>query len=301
MTCPACGGRTAPWLTARGFEPADDADYEIARCSSCGTGVTLGGDAPADAYTSGIYAETAREPRLWRLVAGLQRAYVRLPLRALRRSGVRAPAHVIDAGAGTGKLVAALGARGYAAEGIDRAPRGPGVRKVGILEHAASGQDAVVVWHVLEHLREPGAALRHVAGWLRPGGVLLVAVPNLASLQARIAGAEWFHLDAPRHRTHFTTRGIGACMRDAGVQPVRTWHLVPEHNFHGMWFALLTRLGMTPGFPFHALKRNVPLRPHDLALVLVAGPLLLPVAIALELGACLARRGGTIVVAGRAE
>jgi hypothetical protein len=88
-------------------------------------------------------------------------------------------------------------------------------------------------------------------------------------------------------------------MRAAGVEPGRTWHLVPEHNFHGMWFALLTRAGMTPGFPFHALKRNVPLRLRDVALVVLAGPLLLPVAILLELGACAARRGGTVVVVGR--
>mgnify|MGYP006184259973 CR=1 FL=1 len=41
-------------------------------------------------------------------------------------------------------------------------------------------------------------------------------------------------------------------------------HLVIEHNVHGMWFALLTRLGMTPGFPFHLLKRNVRPRARDL-------------------------------------
>jgi len=297
MTCPACGGETASWLTVPGSEPSDETHYEIARCRSCGSGATLGGDASQDAYASGIYGD--REPRLKRVVAALQRAFLRLPLRALRRCGVRAPARVLDAGAGRGRLVAALSARGYAAEGIDRMPRGPEVREVGILEHAAHDQDAVVMWHVLEHLRDPSAAIRHVAGWLRPGGVLLVAVPNLGSLQARIAGASWFHLDVPRHRTHFTLAGARACMQRSGIEPGRAWHLVPEHNFHGMWFALLTRAGMTPGFPFHALKRNAPLRPRDVALVALAGPLLLPVAVVLELAACAMRRGGTVVVAGR--
>jgi hypothetical protein len=126
-----------------------------------------------------------------------------------------------------------------------------------------------------------------------------VAAPNLGSVQARIGGPKWFHLDLPRHRTHFTPEGLRTCMRRAGVEPRRTSHLVPEHNFHGMWFALLTRAGMTPGFPFHALKRNAPLRPRDVALVALAGPLLLPVAVVLELAACALRRGGTVVVAGR--
>jgi len=298
MTCPACGGETAPWLAAPGSEPGDTASYEVVRCRACGTGATSGAAPDLTAYSSGIYG--AGEPLLKRLIALLQRAALRLPLRALRRCGVRPPARVIDVGAGRGRLVAALAARGYTAEGIDPAPRAENVRRAGVLEHSAGDLDAAVMWHVLEHTPDPGAAVSRAAAWLRPGGVLLVATPNLDSLQARIAGRDWFHLDLPRHRTHFTPAGIRACMRRAGIEPGRTWHLVPEHNLHGMWFALLTRLGMSPGFPFHALKRNVPIGPRDLALVALAGPLLLPVAIVLELAACATRRGGTIVIAGTA-
>ena len=50
--------------------------------------------------------------------------------------------------------------------------------------------------------------------------------------------------------------------------------MVWEHNPASMWMALLTRLGMTPGFPFHLLKRNVPARPRDLALLALGVPLL---------------------------
>jgi len=298
MTCPACGGETAPWLAAPGSEPADRASYELVRCRVCGTGASLGPPPDPSAYSRGMYG--AGEPRLPRLVAVLQRAALWLPLRAFRRCGVRVPARVLDVGAGRGRLVEALAARGYAAEGIDPTPRGDNVRRAGVLEHSASELDAAVMWHVLEHMPDPGAALTRAVTWLRPGGVLLVGAPNLDSLQARIAGPGWFHLDLPRHRTHFTPAGLRACMRRAGIEPRRAWHVVPEQNFHGMWFALLTRLGMTPGFPFHALKRNVRIGPRDVALVVLAGPLLLPVAIVLELAACAARRGGTIVIAGTA-
>ena len=69
--------------------------------------------------------------------------------------------------------------------------------------------------------------------------------------------------------------GVRALLARAGFEPVAVYHLVPEHNLHGMWLALLGRLGMTPGFPFHLLKRNVRARARDLVLLLVAGPLLL--------------------------
>ena len=65
-----------------------------------------------------------------------------------------------------------------------------------------------------------------------------------------------------------------------------------------MWMALLSRAGMSPAFPFHALKRNVALRPRDVALS-AAGVPLLPVALALEAGAAGARRGGTLLAVAR--
>ena len=297
MTCPACGAPAKPWFTAPGSEPRDQTEYELARCETCSTAVTLGPPADAAAYAGGIYAD--RTPRLVPLLERVQAAVLRLPLRLLRRAGVLPGARVLDAGAGRGRLVAALAARGYNSEGIDAAPRGGDVARAEIGGHEASDLDAVVLWHVLEHLGNPDAALERIRGWLRPGGVLLVAVPNAGSLQAHIAGARWFHLDLPRHRTHFTPAGLVALLGHCGYRVERVRHLVPEHNFHGMWFALLGRLGMTPGFPFHLVKRNAPLRPADLALVALAGPLLLPFAVVLEAVAAAARRGGTVAVTAR--
>ena len=69
-----------------------------------------------------------------------------------------------------------------------------------------------MMWHVLEHLDDrlgpsPTCAARC------PGGRLIVAVPNLSSLQARIGGDRWFHQDIPRHRTHFTEGGLLMLLR----------------------------------------------------------------------------------------
>jgi SAM-dependent methyltransferase len=241
-------------------------------------------------------------------VRTLQALVVGQAARALARAGLARGARVLDAGAGTGRLVASLDEHGFLATGIEPSERSAGaavdagrpVRRVAIEEHVLEEElDAVVLWHVLEHLSDPGAALQQLSGWLGPGGLLLVAVPNPASLQARIAGAAWMHWDVPRHRLHLTPRGVGALLARAGFEPVRVEHLVWEHNPPAMWMALLSRLGLPPAFPFHLLKRNVRACPRDLALLALAGPPLLPLALVLEALAAAARRGGTVAVVAR--
>ena len=260
------------------------------------------GDPPGpDAYESGVYAP--RAPRALPLVRAVQRATVAQPVRILGRAGVRPGARVLDAGAGTGRLVEALNRSGYDARGIEPSTRsaamaaaaGRDVSVEAIEDHVDERLDAVVLWHVLEHLDEPRAALTKVRSWLRPGGVVLVGVPNIASLQATVGGAGWLHLDAPRHRVHLTPAGLRALLADSGFTPGRVHHHVWEHNPAGMWMAMLARAGMTPGLPFHLLKRNATACPRDVAL-LAAGLPLAPVAVALEALAGLAGHGGTIAV-----
>ena len=300
--CPACGGPLAPWLAAPGGEPSDAATYELLRCGHCGTAVTAGDAPPPAVYATGLYAPDP--PRAAPVVRGLMRAALGQVLRWLRAAGVGRGARVVDAGAGAGLLVEVMRDAGLDAYGIEPGARGIAraeaagrpVRRESIEEHATAGLDAAVLWHVLEHVADPAAALARVGGWLRPGGTLLVAVPNIASWQARIADRGWFHLDLPRHRTHLSARGARMLLEASGLTVTAERHWVVEHNPLGMWLALLARLGMTPGFPVHLLKRNVRPSARDVGLLALAGPPLAVVAVVLELAAAGARRGGTVAL-----
>jgi SAM-dependent methyltransferase len=306
VVCPACGGSLARWREVPAGEPADPRRFTLLRCVECGSAVTVGELPGPELYERGVYGP--ERPRAPRLVAALGRVAAGQPVRLLRRGGLAPGARVLDAGAGTGRLVAALRDAGYDARGIDPSRRsvavaeaeGRPVAAAAIGDHDDAGLDAVVMWHVIEHLPDPAAALARARGWLRPGGLLLVGAPNAASLQARLAGSGWLHWDAPRHRVHLTAAGLSALLTRSGFAPARTRHVVWEHNPHAMWMGLLARLGMTPGFPFHLLKRNVAPRPKDLALT-VAGAPLLPLAGALEFAAAAARRGGTVAVVASAR
>ncbi|MDP2712419.1 MAG: class I SAM-dependent methyltransferase, partial [Solirubrobacteraceae bacterium] len=262
--------------------------------------------APPAAHEEGAYG--GGRPRAAGLASPLLRAFDRRRLRFLARAGARPDGRLLDVGAGRGRFIAQARDAGWDADGIEPSLRGvAGARELGIeLQQAgiddarvAPGSlDAATLWHVLEHLDDPGTALERIAGWLRPGGLLVIGVPNLASVQARVGGARWYHLDVPRHRTHFTVDGLHALLRRQGLEPVATHHVLAEHNPFGLWQSLVSRATRTPSWLYHALKHNAPLRSRD-ALVTAAALPLAPVAVAVELACGLARSGGTIAVVAR--
>lgn len=305
--CPACGGALTPWREVGASEPALGARrFALRRCPGCGTAVTEGEPEPgwndAGAFRAG-------RPRLYRIATPWLRIYDAQRLALLRRLA-GPPARVLDAGAGQGRFVAAATAAGYTAVGIEPASRGvqraaeagSPVTQAGVEEfEAAPGSfDAITLWHVLEHLERPAEALARLHGWLAPGGGLLVGVPNLDGFQARISGDRWYHLDIPRHRTHFTPTGLERLLVSSGFEVLEVRHVLLEHNPYGMWQSALNLVTRHPSYLYNLLKRNAPVDVHDLALTLLAVPLA-PLAALAELGAGLVRRGGTIAVLARAS
>src|SRR5262249_21305574 len=118
-----------------------------------------------------------------------------------RLDRIAPPGPVLDVGAGDGALLDALGSVGRESLGLERHSTRLDVREIELAE--VDGRFAAIVfWHSLEHLREAGTALESAARLLIPGGVVVIAMPNLDSLQARAFGDRWFALDLPRHLVH---------------------------------------------------------------------------------------------------
>jgi SAM-dependent methyltransferase len=311
--CPACGeAATSPWRVAHEVVGGQvtEGGWILRRCPACGTASLPDQDSIAarpDLYVSGLYAPSRGAGD--RLLEPVRRLMDRERLRLL--GPLPAAARVIDVGAGRGRLVAALRARGHDAVGIEpsRASSAAAVAQGLPVESLAvedasfppGSADLVIFWHVLEHLDQPGEALARVRPWVKDGGRLVIAVPNLDSLQAEIGEDRWFHQDVPRHRAHFTVSGLTALLRRSDFAPTRIRHLMIEQNWLGMWLTLLNGLTVDRDVPFRFVKRDLRYRTRgekvrDAFVSVVVGIPAMLAAAALEFGAALAQRGGTVVV-----
>jgi len=81
-----------------------------------------------------------------------------------------------------------------------------------------SSFDAVTMWDVLEHVRNPVQFMSACGSLLKPGGHLFVNVPDLDSLQARVLGAHW-PLLLPEHLNYFNRKSLRLC----GDRAKLTW------------------------------------------------------------------------------
>jgi len=291
------------------FEVQGAGSLAMLRCPGCGTArlaPTPGDEVLAAAYARDYYGGAGRK---FRGPAGgaFARAHA---VRARRAARLRAGAgRLLDVGCGAGELLLAMRARGWSVEGTERTagsaarvPAVPGLRvHVGELEALplpAGRYDVVTLWHVLEHLRDPLAALRRAHALLAPGGHVLLAVPNAASWQARLFGRHWFHHDPPRHLWAFAPSGLAALLAQAGFAPgpMRTFSLA--QNPYGVLQSTLNAIGFPRDRAYDLLKGVS--RSAGAGLVDAASLALLAVpALAFALAEAAARRGGTLTAAAR--
>ncbi len=268
-------------------------------CPRCGVATT--DPWPTDAALAAAYGGAYRPPEgrfsgPGDRLLGLTRATL-----ARRLDRIAPPGPVLDVGAGTGGLVAALRGRGREAIGLEREAQGELIRDTPLAELDGAWA-AIVFWHALEHLVAPGADLDRAIGLLAPGGVLVVAVPNAASLQARIFGDRWLALDLPRHLTHIPAGALIGRLREGGLQVERVSHWRGGQVLFGWLHGLV---GLAPGHPslYDAIRRPAARWQEQDArrrrTILAAGVASAPVAAlgaALEIGLA---RGGTVYVEAR--
>ncbi|MFT4153765.1 class I SAM-dependent methyltransferase [Parafilimonas sp.] len=217
--CPACSGANIAYALKAKDETVSREYFEVWQCNDCTLRFTQ--DVPGEEsigryYQSSEYISHSNTSK--GVVNKLYHAVRSITLQTKRKlaeksSGVK-KGHLLDVGAGTGAFASAMKSAGWHVTGLepDETARANAEKDFNITLQPTGNLfslnrqsfDVITLWHVLEHVHRLHDYLSMFHALLKPGGALIIAVPNYTSYDAAIYNNNWAAYDVPRHLYHFS-------------------------------------------------------------------------------------------------
>ena len=135
---------------------------------------------------------------------------------------------------------------------------------------------------------------------LKKDGLLLVAVPNYGGAQSVFSGKAWFHLDVPRHYSHFTPKTIKKFLDKSGFQIKKVNHFSLEYDPFGFLQSLYNYTGIEHNLLYRIFRakkeRWVLLNQHKLQMLFILWtlPMLAGLSLILSLYDSTVKSGGCL-------
>ena len=219
QACPICASELIGKLYVAKDYTVSGESFEVWRCNRCSGGFTQ--NVPEASSISPYYAaesyvsHTDSEKGVINFVYHKVRSFALLTKKKLvKRSVNKSSGTLLDIGAGTGAFVNTMQSGGWQVTGIE--PDATAAKQA-LLRYNIHLQpadtiytlgshqfDAITMWHVLEHVHDLHGYFKRFSSLLKPEGLLVIAVPNYTSTDAKFYQQNWAALDTPRHLYHFS-------------------------------------------------------------------------------------------------
>jgi len=218
--CPACGAAEARFCFAKN-------GHDLFQCRSCSALYVF--PVPSREELAEFYRRTEGEQKSSLCWTGSRRhswKTWRWALEGIERRAGRGP--LLDVGCGAGQFLDFARRRGWtklsgvelSLQAASRAREVPGaaIYMGDLLELALPSESfaGITMWDVIEHLPDPRAMIREARRLLRPGGVLVISVPNRHGLAMRIFRRHSIVVSPPEHLTYFSRAAIRKLLESEG-------------------------------------------------------------------------------------
>jgi SAM-dependent methyltransferase len=243
ISCLLCGTNDSIVLhELADYQTSLPGNFAFVKCKHCGllylnprpSVVDIGNYYPRS-YSPYSRRQPHEMPRLqrWQARYGLwKRSRVLLQRQATGR--------VLDVGCGFGQFLVAMQSAGWETVGLDIQSEAVEhlIHNLGIEAYQCRIEesifpdrifDAITFWDSLEHLHHPQDALLKAYDLLKPDGWVVLRVPSVDSLDARLFGRYWAGWDAPRHLTVFSRQTVHDFLTKAGFTVERSWCMSGSH------------------------------------------------------------------------
>ncbi len=108
--------------------------------------------------------------------------------------------------------------------------------------------DRIIVWHALEHIHAIHETLSNAAQQLAAGGMLIIALPNPESYDAKHYREHWIAWDAPRHLYHFPPGTLEKLLEKHSLRVINRQSYLPDSIYNTLYSEKLRCKSTKKGF-----------------------------------------------------
>lgn len=235
--CPVCEGKNiADKFVVKDYTVSGE-EYMLQQCGNCSFVFTQ--DIPSQDEIGPYYASQnyiSHSNTQKGLINNLYHKVRKITLAGKRKMIIaetgKAKGNLLDVGCGTGAFLNEMKTAGWDIKGLepDETARNNAQELFGIhplpshelFQLNAGSYDAITMWHVLEHVHQLHEYIEQLKHLLKPGGKLLIAVPNYTSHDASHYQRFWAAYDVPRHLYHFSPESMRVLMEKHGLKVLKT-------------------------------------------------------------------------------
>jgi len=165
------------------------------------------------------------------------------------------PGRVLDIGCGKAFFLNRMKALGWAVTGVELSAKEANfarehfgievyTKEITELSLQKNCFDLVTCWHSLEHTKDPALTLSRIREFLKKDGRLIISTPNISSLQAKLFGGKWYHMDAPRHFHLFSAGTIKLLLGKCSFSIKKRYGFAFRHSLFGWGMSLSNALNL---------------------------------------------------------
>jgi ubiquinone/menaquinone biosynthesis C-methylase UbiE len=226
-TCRLCGGKGQQAIL-HDISTRDNDLFALNRCDHCALVTTY--PMPSEKLLQQYYDRNYWQSGQLKSSISLDTLYRwrMAPIVSAIRKYTAHDGKILDWGCGDGSFIRLLRSFGLHCFGIDAYKKDlndPCILNATIQNAGFPDEyfDIITCFHVLEHLTDPLASVKHALMLLKTGGLIIIEVPNLDSVGFQIFKRRWQPLEIPTHLNHFTPVTLQKVFEAAGkIQIVKT-------------------------------------------------------------------------------
>ena len=260
-SCPLCGGRHQSEYAYCTDNVISGESYSLLECKECGLVYTA--NAPSDKAAAG-YERLQQKLQLGESPKGVtnllyyaaREIMLRRKYRLIKRLSYRKRGTLLNYGAKTGFFSDYMIRKNWSVTSVEKFHQERQFalelfhhRMIDVAEMEylkENSFDVVTMWHVLEHNNNPDVLLKRFHEILKPDGIVVMALPNINSTDAKHYKSNWAGYNVPRHLWHFKPSVIARVAKENGFIMMHRERMF----FDSFYISILSEKEMGHSFAF---------------------------------------------------